>query len=178
MKRTTPFLLVLVLFGWVASSSALQFTDAGKLDSWTTRLVARQYSAQETPYVRSVRVARHDGYDRVVFEFTGAMPNYNIEYLKSHFYEDEGGRHRIRIAGTAFIQVSLTQIPANEEQLKFSESKNFVPKGRLKSPSVLQIEEAGLWEGNYDFLLGIRGRKPFRVSELNEPRRLVIDFKH
>ena len=178
MTRTTPFLLVLVLFGLVASSRATQFTDAGKLDTWTTRLVARQYSAQETPYVRSVRVARHDDYDRVVFEFTGAMPNYNIEYLKSHFYEDEGGRHRIRIAGTAFIQVSLTQIPANDEQLKISESKDFVPKGRLKSPSVLQIEEAGLWEGNYDFLLGIRGRKPFRVSELDEPRRLVIDFKH
>ena len=178
MKRTTPFLLVLVLFGLVASSSATQFTDTGKLDSWTTRLVARQYSAQQSPYVRSVRVARHDDYDRVVFEFTGAMPNYNIEYLKSRFYEDEGGRHRVSIAGTAFIQVSLTQIPANEESLKFSESKNFVPMGRLKSPSVLQIEEAGLWEGNYDFLLGIRGRKPFRVSELDEPRRLVIDFKH
>jgi len=178
MSRTIILGVSLILIGLTASLAFAQFSDAGKLDTWTTRPVARQHSAQQTPYVRSIRVAQHNDYDRVVFEFTGAMPNYNVEYLKSRFYEDEGGRHRIRIAGSAFIQVSLTQIPANDEQLKFSESKNYVPEGRLKSPSVLQIEEAGLWEGNYDFLLGIRGRKPFRVSELDGPRRLVIDFKH
>jgi hypothetical protein len=125
-----------------------------------------------------VRVGRHQTFDRVVFEFSGSMPNYQVEYLKGRFYENEGGRQRIRIAGNAFIQVNLNLIPTDEEQMKLREQNSFIPKGRLKFRSVWELDEAGLFEGYYDFLLGIRARKPFRVSELSNPLRLVIDFRH
>jgi len=36
----------------------------------------------------------------------------------------------------------------------------------------------GLFEGFYDFVVGVGWPKPFRVIELSNPARLAIDFKH
>lgn len=160
-----------------APQAAAQFPNNGKLNTWTTRVVSRRH-ATETTYLRSVRVGRQQTFDRVVFEFSGAMPNYRVEYLKSRFYEDEGGTHRIKIAGNVFMEVNFSVIPADEEQMRLREQKDFIPIGRLKLRSVRELEEAGLFEGYYDFLLGISARKPFRVTELSDPLRLVIDFKN
>ena len=165
------------LFGFLVPSAAAQFPNSGKLNAWTTRPVSRRHRAEAT-YVQKTRVGRHQAFDRVVFEFSGSMPNYRVEYLNSRFYEDEGGRHRIRIAGRAFMQVALSVIPGDEEQLKLRDQKDFIPKGTLKFPSVWEVDEATWFEGYYDFLLGIGARKPFRVSELSDPLRLVIEFKH
>lgn len=178
MKTLTFTLIILTLLTLTVPSAAAQFPDAGRLNLWTTRTVARQHQATELIYLRTIRVARHKNFDRVVFEFSGGMPNYKLEYLKSPFYENEGGKHRIRIAGKAFVQVSLYSIPAVDEQMRLREQKDFIPKGRLRLPSIRELDEAGLFEGYYDFILGISARKAFRVSELSDPRRLVIDFRH
>jgi len=125
-----------------------------------------------------VRAAKQHNSDRVVFEFVGPFPNYGIEYLKGHFYDGEGGRERIKSAGNLFVQVEFNMIPASEEQVKFTETKNFVPKGRLRMPAVQSVTDQGLFEGFYDFVIGVSARKPFRVTELSNPPRLVVDFKH
>ena len=130
-------------------------------------------------YVKAVRADKHMKYDRVVFEFTGPMPNYRIEYLKSHFYEGEAGRVRIRSAGNAFIQIEMFTIPTSEEQLKFTEAKGFRPKGRLPMPTVKSVTDQGLFEGFYDFVIGVSSRtKSFRISEMSNPSRLVVDLEH
>jgi hypothetical protein len=125
-----------------------------------------------------VRAARQGAFDRVVFEFDGPVSNYSIKYLSSPYYESEGGRQRIRIAGSRFVEITLHIITTDEKQMALSEKKDFIPKGRLKMPSVLQLASKNLFEGYYDFLVGVRGRKAFRVTELSNPSRLVIDFKH
>jgi hypothetical protein len=168
---------VAVALGLVFSGVAFsQFQNAGELDGWTSRPVARQHG--ETSFVRTVRAARQKGFDRVVFEFDGPVPNYSIRYLQSSYYEGEGGRRRIRIAGSRFIQVTLNQIPVDEKQIKLIEAKNFIPKGRLKLPAVAQLDQREFFEDSFDFLIGVNGRKLFRVSELTNPSRLVIDLKH
>jgi hypothetical protein len=177
--RTLCRLLIAFIFLWLAVSSAsAQFRNTGRPNAWTTRTVSRSHEGTGTTYVRSVRVGRHETFDRVVFEFAGSMPNYHVEYLRGRFYDNEGGRQRIKIAGNAFVQVNLNLIPTDEEQMKLREQDSFIPKGRLKFRSVWELDEAGLFEGYYDFLLGLRARKPFRVSELSNPLRLVIDFRH
>lgn len=170
--------LALLLCTFVFSPTAAQFANTGRLNTWTTRTVSRTHEGTGTTYVRKVRVGRHQTFDRVVFEFSGSMPNYQVEYLKGRFYENEGGRQRIKIAGNAFIQVNLNLIPTDEEQMKLRERDSFIPKGRVRFRSVWELDEAGLFEGYYDFLLGIRARKPFRISELSNPLRLVIDVRH
>lgn len=178
MKPVTHLLMAILFCCFALSSASAQFRNTGRLNTWTTRSVARTHQGTETTYVRSVRVGRHQTFDRVVFEFAGSMPNYQVAYLPGRFYENEGGRQRIKISGNAFMQVNLNLIPTDEEQMKLREQSSFIPKGRLKFRSVWELDEAGLFEGYYDFLLGIRARKQFRVTELTQPMRLVIDFRH
>jgi len=177
MKTISRLLVALCFCALNAPQAAGQFPNNGKLNTWTTRVVSRRHATEAT-YVRNIRVGRHQKFDRVVFEFSGSMPNYRVEYLKGRFYEDEGGTHRIKIAGNVFMQVNLSVIPMDEEQMRLREQKNFMPTGRQKLRSVWELEETGLFEGYYDLLLGISARKSFRVSELSDPLRLVIDFKN
>lgn len=181
-KKRAYFLsaaLIILCCSWSGSFTAsTQFDDKGKVGTWTTGPVARRHEQSENPHLKVVRVAKQKGFDRVVFEFTGPMPNYSIRYLKGRFFEDEGGSHRIRIAGKSFMQITFNQIPMDEIQAGFSTGKNFSPEGRLKLPALQEVQEKTLFEGFYDFLLGIRSRRAFRVTELSNPARVVIDFKH
>jgi hypothetical protein len=156
-----------------------QIENTGTLNSWTTKPISRAHnSSTHASYVKVVRTAKQSDADRVVFEFAGPFPNYRIEYLKSHFYDSEGGRQRIRSPGNVFLQVEFFLVPATDEQLKFTEAKGFAPKGRLQMPIVQSVADEGLFEGFYDFVIGVASRKPFRVTELSDPPRLVVDFKH
>ena len=122
--------------------------------------------------------AHFAGFDRVVYEFEGPFPNYRIEYLNGRLYDTEAGRQHIRQAGNVFLQITFFMIPTGDEQLKFTDAKNFVPRGRLIMPSLQSVKDKILFEGLYDFLMGVSSRKPYRVTELSNPSRLVIDFKH
>jgi len=166
----------LVLACALTLSVSGQFPIAGKLNIWTVRPVSRQHRTSST--VRAVRVVKQAGFDRVVFEFDGPVPNYSVQYLKSDYYEGEDGRHKIRMAGSRFMQVELNQISSDDKQMQFIEAKGFIPKGKLNLPAVMQVDDRALFEGFYDFLIGVNGRKPFRVTEFSDPSRLVIDFKH
>ena len=159
-------------------SALAQMENIGTFDTWTTRPFSRAHnSSAEASYVKTVRASKQNGFDRVVFEFEGPFPNYRIEYLKSRFYEPEAGRQRIRQPGNAFVLVNFFLIPTEEKQFKLSEAKDFVPKGSLRMPTLQSVKDKQLFEGYYDFLLGVRSRKPYRVTELANPSRLVIDFK-
>ena len=159
-------------------SAPAQIGNVGKLEQWTTKPRSREHTSGELIYVKNVRTAKNEDFARVVFEFERTIPNYRVEYLKSRFYQGEADRVRIKTAGNAFVQVEFFTIPTSEEQLKFTDAKGFRPKGRLRMPSVLSVTDMGLFEGFYDFVIGVGSRKPFRVIELSNPARLAIDFKH
>lgn len=172
-----PLVVIVALLLLVLSTPA-QIGNLGSLDEWTTKPRSREHTSGELNYVKTVRAASNKDFDRVVFEFTRSIPNYRIEYLKSRFYEGEAGRVRIKSAGNAFAQIEFFTIPTSEEQLKFTEAKGFRPKGRLRLPTLQSVTDQGLFEGFYDFVIGVGARKPFRVVELSAPARLAIDFKH
>lgn len=180
MNRKTGFmtLLAIIILLTIAFSVAAQNRNAGKLNTWTTRPVARRHENNDLTHLRTVRAAKQKGFDRIVFEFKGPVPNYSVEYHPSRFYDDDSGRREIKIAGKTFVHVNLNSIPVDEGQLKFTQSADFAPKGRLTLPALWEVEEAGFFEGHYDFLLGLKSRRLFRVTELTNPARLVIDFKH
>jgi len=163
----------------VVLSVSAQVSPAAKLGVWTNQVFEnRHYDRQKNPYLRTVRVVRQKTFDRLVFEFDGPLPDCRIDYLKSRFYEGEDGRERIRIVGRAFIRIDLSQISADEKQLSFSDAKHFLPKGKLRLPTLLQMQDKGVGEGHYEFLLGLSARKAYRVTELENPSRVVIDLKH
>lgn len=158
-----------------AISIFAQFQSEGKLNTWTTEKVQRNPETEDTPYsVCKIRVAKHKDFDRVVFEFDDGKPKYIIGYLPSNIYPTEGGDHEIKIAGDVFMTVSLYGIGVDDPPC---ELKNY-PKKKLNFPALMQIQEAIWFEGIWDFLIGVKENTEFRVQELSNPSRLVIDFKH
>lgn len=160
MKIKIPLITAASFVPLASLSASAQPQNIGKFDTWTTGF-SRTHEQSAVTHLRQVRAAGQDGFERVVFEFDGSIPNYNIKYLPSGFYEDEGGKHRIKIAGKAFLQVELFVIPYDERQDEFVKGKGFAPNGDLKMPSLREIEDKGLFEGFYDFLMGISSRKHF-----------------
>jgi hypothetical protein len=53
-----------------------------------------------------------------------------------------------------------------------------IPKGNLKLAVLREIKEIEWFEGDRLFGIGLNKRALFRVQELTNPYRLVIDIKH
>ncbi|MCY7347809.1 MAG: hypothetical protein LH614_16545 [Pyrinomonadaceae bacterium] len=177
MKKIVVCLVVILA---AAISISAQFDNEGKLKIWTTEKVQRSYwqdfdDDDIAAALCKVRVAKHKGFDRVVFEFDDGKPQYVIQYLPSNIYPPEGGDREIKIAGDVFMVVSIYGMGMVEEMPCLLKS---YPKKKLNFPFLMQIQH-GVWsEGIRDFIIGVKGEKPFRVKELRNPSRIVIDFKH
>ena len=52
-------------------------------DQWTTGMARREYGWAWTATVMDARVARHDGFDRLVLEFASdTIPTYHVEFIQ------------------------------------------------------------------------------------------------
>jgi hypothetical protein len=152
-----------------------QFEDEGKLNAWTTEKVQHNRETEDVSYsICKVRVAKNKGFDRVVFEFDGGKPKYIVQYLASNIYSTEGGDNKIKIAGNVFIVVNIYGMGVDEMPC---ELKSY-PRKKLNFPTLMQIQQGVWFEGIQDFLIGVKAKNSFRVQELSNPSRLLIDLKH
>ena len=51
-------------------------------------------------------MGRHEGYDRVVFQFKNTLPGYKVEYVQPPLKEDGSG-NPVEIKGNAFVVVRM-----------------------------------------------------------------------
>lgn len=106
---------------------------------------------------------------------TAVSPITLFNSLPSNIYSTDGGDHIIKIAGKVFMVVNIYGMRQLDELP--CELKDY-PKGNLKFQTLQEIDEGVWFEGIKDLLIGVKSKKPFRVEELTNPSRLVIDFKH
>ena len=146
-----------------------------------TEPVVGKASGSETALLERVAVGRHEGYDRVVFQFRNAVPGYRVEYVEPPLHEDGSG-NEIAVEGSAFVVVRME--PASGFDLS-------VPEGELvyKGPRRLSRAEAGtsvvrevVRTGDFEAVLtwavGLSDRVDYRVRKLGGPPRLVVDFRN
>jgi len=122
----------------------------------------------------AVRSGRHEGFDRAVFEFRDGLPGYRIEYVKPPIIADPSGLP-VQIAGNAFLQVRMEPAAGHDPNTGASTAPIEVSTGL---PSLVEMKRAGDFEAVLTWVLGLRAEVDFRVFELMEPFRLVIDVKH
>jgi hypothetical protein len=128
--------------------------------------------------VTDVRVAAHDGYDRVVFDLDGTgsgRPGWRVEYVDQA--TDDGSGHAVEVGGDAILEVSLsgTATPMDSGVEDFSRDR-IEPEG---TESVDEIVYRYWFEGYTSAFLGIdEGERPFRVFLLENPTRVVVDVQH
>jgi hypothetical protein len=167
------FISTLLFILAAASGVAAQWSDDGKLNVWTSAAVSRQNkNSKATPYLKDVRVAKNKGFDRVVFEFRGDIPHYRVEYTKPPI--SGTADEEIKVNGKFFVYVNLHSLPYPDDE-KLAEAK--IPSGKLNFAIVSEVREIEWFEGDRPFVIGLNAKKPFRVRQLDNPARLVIDFK-
>ena len=120
--------------------------------------------------VTSVRIAHHDGYDRLVIGFatSNAMPQYQLnQQATSHFVRDASGQP-VTLDGSAGIRAVLRNAditPGAPTDLKPA------------LPAIREAAQIGNFERVVSYGVGLATPACFRVLELSGPTRLVIDVQ-
>src|SRR5215211_5410895 len=116
---------------------------------------------------------RHPGFDRVVFEFQGAVPEHHVRYVDQLVEDDSGAP--VSVAGSADLEVVFQGANAHEEDGTPSVSPRRFSPGLAAVKEVAQI---GDFEAVVSYGIGLDRRRPLTVSTLSGPSRLVIDVSN
>jgi hypothetical protein len=134
-----------------------------------------------TALLERVAVARHEGYDRVVFEFKNILPGYRVEYVEPPLKEDGSGA-TVEVDGTAFVSVRME--PASGFDLNTGEGVQVYNGPRRISGAdagtsvVREVVRTGDFEAVLTWAVGLSDRLDFRVQTFEGPPRLVVDFRN
>jgi hypothetical protein len=147
-------------------------SDAPSFPEGTTRQSAEN-SGEWDLVLSDVRVGEHEGYTRVVLDFTGTgSPGWTVDYVDEAVLDGSGDV--VRLGGDAILDIyaSGTTWPADHY---YSGPQRFEPEA---GADVDEVYVAGTFEGYTQVLAGIDGdRVPFRVFALSDPPRLVVDVR-
>ena len=127
-------------------------------------------SAPETPTLVDVRAGGHTGYDRVVFEFRGPVPEHRIGYVDQ--LVEDGSGNPVSVAGAADLEVVFEGANAHEEDGSPTVSPRRFSPGLT---AVKEVAQVGDFEAMVSYGIGLDQRRPIEVSTLSSPSRLVID---
>jgi len=120
--------------------------------------------------VYDIRIAHHDGYDRLVIGFptANAMPQYQLtRQATSTFLRDASGQP-VSLDGSARIRAVLRNAdiaPGAPTDLK------------PELPAIREVAQIGNFERVVSYGVGLATPACFRVLELSGPTRLVIDVE-
>jgi hypothetical protein len=125
--------------------------------------------------LRAVRTSRQKNFDRVVFEFEGTgLPGYHIEYIDRPVRQCGSG-NAVRLRGDAWLRVRLTPSQAHTE----AGEATVKDRERVLNLRVLKEMKATCdFEADVEWVFGLASPKRYRVLELSNPARLVVDIKH
>ncbi len=121
-----------------------------------------------------VRAAAQPDFDRLVFEFgSERVPGYRVAYEDGPV-RDCGSGDLTNVQGSAVLAVRLEPAQAHTEEGKVT----VVHERQFTLPVVRELELSCDFEGHVSWAVGLASRRPFRVSELATPARLVVDIQH
>lgn len=126
--------------------------------------------------LKDVRMGVHPelgGWDRIVFEFSGAArPAATIEYVSSAAQCGSGAP--VTVKGSAILAVRVSGAAAHDEAGQPAFAKKELPG---PGTTILEAKAACDFEGVVAWAVGIKAKQPFKVTTLQNPTRLVIDVK-
>jgi hypothetical protein len=118
-----------------------------------------------------VRVGRHPGFDRVVFQFRSGTPAWSARYVPKVLHDGSG--LPVRLRGRAFVHVVFRGTRIDRSSAGGPE---IVRTPRF--PTLRQLKEAGDFEAVVSFGLGLSRKAGFRAFRLAGPSRIVLDVAH
>ena len=139
--------------------------------------VERGSDASVVTTLAAVRTAPGAGrdFERVVFELDGAsLPPYVVRYDTEPPTQCGSGQP-VHVAGDATLTIQLHRTRAHAERDGAMTPTITDRDRRLEQPVMRQLTLVCDFEGEVTWVLGLAGRRPFRVLELASPARLAVD---
>jgi hypothetical protein len=136
------------------------------------------FTGTAVTHLTDVRIARHEGYDRVVFSFDGDVPGYEVGYVDPPILADGSGEP-VAVAGGAYLRARFE--PASGVDLDGPDYREVYtgPDTVTGDTSVLiQVVRTGDFEAVLTWVAGIAERQDFRVTILTSPARVVVDVRN
>lgn len=141
----------------------------------TAGITDKKYKIKETAVLSAVRTARHKGFDRVVFEFSGAeMPSYHIEYVDRPVRACGSGEV-VPLKGDGWLEIRFYPAAAHTEEGRPTvENRQQTPNHEI----IKELKATCDFEAEVAWVLGVASPNRYRVLELKNPTRLAVDIKH
>lgn len=121
--------------------------------------------------VTGLRVAAHEGFERVVVDLGGPGAGWQARYVDTPTGQGKGDP--IEIAGNAFLQVDVTgvSIPVTD-----ADYAAYYEGGQQVSGNSVHAIYESTFEGRAQFIIGVDSVEPFYIFALDNPSRIVIDI--
>jgi len=125
--------------------------------------------------LRTVRAAKHENFDRVVFEFAeSGLPGYRIEYVDKPV-RNCGAGEVVSVGGNGFLLIQILPANAHTEVGKATIADR---ERVLNLPVMRELKLICDFEADVQWVVGASQANRYRVLELSNPARLVVDIKH
>lgn len=134
-------------------------------------------SRSGTGHLSAVRVGNMGAYDRVVLEFKDQVPGYTIGYRPLPAKADGSGADIPLPGAKALLMVTMRSASGYDSDLS-TPTYSGANEVSAKTVQVTQAKAAGDFEAVLNWAVGLKTKVPFKVSIMNTPPRLVIDFQH
>lgn len=164
-----------------ATTTGSEADGIDPLEGAGTEPVSGEAAGAETALLERVALGRHEGFDRVVFQFRNHVPGYRVSYVTPPLREDGSG-DVVEVDGDAFLLVRME--PASGFDLSVDEGE-LVYKGPRRiegaAAGTFVIREAARtsdFEAVLSWAIGLSDRIDFRVQTLTGPARLVVDVRN
>lgn len=124
--------------------------------------------------IEDVRAGSHDGYDRLVVELSGTgSPSVLAGYDNDPRQQASG--FPLKPAGNAYFTLIIQGVPlsmsADEAVLAKSN-----PAG-VAAGGITEIADGGVFEADAQYVVGLDKQRPYKLSVLENPTRVVVDFQ-
>lgn len=142
---------------------------------WTTESRSGEGTGDRMAVLESVRSARANGYDRIVIEFdSGRLPGYQVEQVEPPVRQCGSGQS-IPLEGDAWLRVRLEPAQAHDERGRPTVRQR---SQRVDLPVLRELRLICDYEGQVEWILRLDSDAPFRVTELSNPARIVVDVRN
>jgi hypothetical protein len=161
-----------------AATATATATGIDTMEGASTDPVKVAATNKDTALLTAVRAARHEGFDRVVFEFRNALPGYEVKYVTPPVHHDGSGKV-VPIAGSNVVQIRMENA-LDADLSQASAPMTYTGPQRFKpgTPELVELARSGGFEGVLTWVAGLHDRADFRVTTLAAPARLVVDFRN
>ena len=148
--------------------------DGADTRAWTAGIIDRPRPGSPAATLVAVRTGSHSGFDRVVFQFDKRIPGYHTEYIDRPVRKCGSG-NVTPIAGDGWLEVRMSPARAHTED----GGSTVAERERMPNlPVVAELELTCDFEAVVTWVLGVESPNRYRIHELTDPPRLVVDVRH